>query len=127
MTKDEALVTLWEARSSLVDLSLANEIADAFKFPRAKVPFKDAVQLRREGLFIDMNIPSPAPGMVSLAQGQLPEGVLTCELAEVLCGIEPPTLYIFSKLTENMAWRTERALVKGHGWKPTGPGRLFDE
>lgn len=131
MTKDEAFAVLWEARDGLIsDKDTIKEMADAFKFPYAKVPYKDVEALRREGIYLEqpgetIAEQADSKGVSSLYVPNLPAGVLACEFAEALCGMPEPKIYPFADLKKNAAWRTERALVQGHGWNPTGPGRLW--
>lgn len=119
MTKDDALLLLWEHADSLIPPDLSREIAAAFRYEKP-LPLKSVEQLRAEGVFIERGVPNIDPGETKFYVADLPEGALACDLAEVLSGMPTPRVLPYFSTKENCKWRTERALTEGFKWDPYG-------
>ncbi len=125
MTKEEALATCWAARDGLLPMDIAKQIATTFGY-NGKLPFKDTIQLRSEGVFLEEKSPNLEAGQGILYTQSLPEGVLTCDLLETMTNVGPPKIWPpLTDIKSVLNWRTQRALWEGAKWKPEAPGWIY--
>lgn len=129
ITKELALSIIWEARDGIIKPDIAAQIAGAMEYSKP-LPFKGVEQLRREGIWLEDDGEKKNVGQgVTLIQSFLPEGCVTCELAELISGIGEPVIwpYFADDVKKMLTWRTQRALLKGFHWKPDGlRGWIFE-
>lgn len=119
MTKEMALTVIWSARDGLCKPDVSREIAAAFNY-NGRLPLKNLEQLRNEGVWLEEDGKTMDLGQgVSLVQSFIPEGCVTCELAEAITGLGEPKIWpSFTAVKDVLNWRTQRALADGFHWKP---------